>query len=55
LFTVTEHVPSAAVVHDDEPVNVAPGAVKLTVAPATGAPLSVTVAVTVAGDPASTC
>ena len=42
-------------VHDDEPANVPPGAVKSTVAPATGVPLSVTVAVTVAGDPASTC
>ena len=51
------HVPFVPVVHDAGPVIVAPVVVveKFTVAPATGVPLFVTVAVTVAGDPASTC
>ena len=55
FVTSTEHVPSTAVVHDAPPGKVAPPVcVNITVAPGAGAPPLVTVAVTLADDPAST-
>jgi hypothetical protein len=56
FVTCTEHVPSAAVEHDAPPGKVAPPAsVNVTDAPCAGAPPLVTVAVSVAEEPASTC
>ena len=56
FVTWTEHVPSAAVVHDAPPAKVAPPVtVNITVAPAAGAPPLVTVAVTVTDEFASAC
>ena len=53
-MTLTEHVPSAAVVHDGAPVNVVSADANWTVAPESGASPSVTVAVSVTDEPAAT-
>jgi len=56
FVTWTEHVPSAAVVHDAPPANVAPPVpANATVAPCTGASPRLTVAVMVTGEFASAC
>jgi hypothetical protein len=55
LVSVTVHVPSAAVVQDEDPEKVAPGASNETSRPATGVPPSVAVTVTVVAEPASAC
>ena len=56
FVTSTEHFPSAPVVHVAPFGNVAPPVpANVTLAPSVGAPLSVTVAVTVTVEPAAAC